>query len=277
MSNPSLLPYEKNGKKSYYNEIIMIGANNQVRTLKMLKNQIVTAMFFHTSAKILYFAAGDKGRNSIYSLNIDSLNTQKIYTIRDHSVSAFTSAPTGDVYFTSATGKAIYRLSASYPKEGYYYTDVFDGYQTVNWGRVIYSAYHSYNSKYDPYVKIMARTGNSYLPDDGWSEWKKISDKGVILNKPSRFIQLKLILKKIDNDKTPIVSDIKLYYGREPQAPVIQAIALGKNYKLAKKHNISLQVKEMLLYWKVSAFNNYQLRYDVYYLKTRGKKNKVNE
>lgn len=75
-------------------------------------------------------------------------------------------------------------------------------------------------------LSFSARTGNTSDPDDGtWNGWSEPSDKYPfkIKSDPGRFIQFKTDMTPSPNGDSPTLSEVRIYYITENQAPEIDS------------------------------------------------------
>ncbi|MGC8842804.1 MAG: hypothetical protein ACP5QS_02590, partial [bacterium] len=101
----------------------------------------------------------------------------------------------------------IFLSTSSYAKEGTFTSSVFDGGITCEWGRITYEA----DIPSPCSLQIETRSGNSPLPDEGWSLWAPLGPDGSILSPPARYLQYRAKLSTNDASQTPSLHRVTVY------------------------------------------------------------------
>ncbi|MCX7967524.1 MAG: hypothetical protein N3B10_03425 [Armatimonadetes bacterium] len=102
-------------------------------------------------------------------------------------------------------------------KEGIYQSPVLDAGQIARWGVLRFVADLPEGTQ----VYIQARSGNTSYPDKTWSDWSPpIAFSDQVLPCPSaRYLQLRILLKTNDSQRTPVLKRVSLVYLPKNQPP----------------------------------------------------------
>ena len=219
-----------------------------VLTVRSNVKSSISSMHVNEADNKLYFGVYAGGASLIYAMNMKGFQKEEVLTVRQHSVTSFVGDQKETYFFTGNKGE-IYRLKKDL-KEATYTSEVMDAKETVQWGRMQYTAYEATDSK--KHFKFYIRSGNTSTAsqEGGWSDWNEVIH-GEIGNTPSRFIQLKVVMTPINSSQSPMLADAYLYYGRKNLAAQITSVVYKKNK----------------LFWNVNNPDKDRMSYSVYYTK----------
>jgi len=101
----------------------------------------------------------------------------------------------------------IFLSQTSFASEGTFSSSVFDGGITCNWGRLAVEA----DVPSAANLEMETRSGNSSLPDAGWSAWAPLGIDGKIISPPARYLQYRAKLGTSDPSQTPVLHRVTVY------------------------------------------------------------------
>jgi hypothetical protein len=178
----------------------------------------------------------------------------------------------------AATGDAgsVYRISPARPAEAFYLTPPLDAKSTARFGRLDWFGTGK--------LKVQARSGNTVVPDDSWTDWSKPLKSGVqIGGDPARYLQLRFSWA---GDGSAILRSVELAYRPlnrravitelNPDSPFFSA-GKGSHKKKSGDKEIEISTRtvpalpedehdpELTLTWKVDNPDGDELRYRLWY------------
>lgn len=178
----------------------------------------------------------------------------------------------------AATGDAgaAYRVGPARPAEAFYLTPPLDAGTTARFGRLDWFGTGK--------LKVQARTGNTAVPDDSWTDWSKPLKSGAQLGgEPARYIQLRFAWS---GDGGALLRSAELAYRPLNRRAVITELnpdspffSQGKGSTKKKKGDKEIEIStrtiearpggkhdaELKLTWKVDNPDGDELRYHLWY------------
>lgn len=128
----------------------------------------------------------------------------------------------------------LWILSMTPSRKGSFESKVFDTRASSRWGVLDVRA-----SPESALLNAETRTGNTSKPDKVWGPWISLDEQHRIQSPIARFIQYKITLE--DNNPSPSVDSVTLYYQTSNQPPKIaRIILLQPNIALIKMPKIDL-------------------------------------
>ncbi len=122
------------------------------------------------------------------------------------------------VFVASAHGGALYRLGRSPAAQGVYETSPRDSGGVSQWGELSWRGEVSDGSP----IEIRTRSGNTYRPDESWSDWSEPLPDGsgsAVQSPPARFLQWQATLlgdARLDS--------VRVHYLPQNSAPVVRSV-----------------------------------------------------
>lgn len=154
-----------------------------------------------------YILVGTGGRGRIYLLDPSQPSRWGSAFEGDSSqITSFLKTSLGIVALGS-NPPTILLSTSSFAQEGNFLSSVFDGGIACDWGRLVVDADVPPTCK----LEIETRSGNSPLPDEGWSAWTPLGLDGEIISPPARYFQYKAKLLTSDPSQTPILRRVTVY------------------------------------------------------------------
>ena len=93
-----------------------------------------------------------------------------------------------------------------YEASGTLVSSIFDAGAPVSWQSISWTETKPANTN----IIMAARTGNTPVPDDTWTDWAVVTNGGVIPNPNSRYIQYKVALSTSNTSVSPILHDVTI-------------------------------------------------------------------
>lgn len=154
-----------------------------------------------------YLLAGTAVKGRIYLIDPSQLDRFGFsFEGESVSITGFVRAAKG-LLALGSNPPTIYLSTSSFASQGAFTSSVFDGGITCNWGRLVIDADIPQGCK----IEVETRSGNSPLPDAGWSAWTPLGIDGQILCPPARYLQYKVKMSTSDQSKTPILRRVTVY------------------------------------------------------------------
>lgn len=121
-----------------------------------------------------------------------------------------------DVLVATANPSKVLRLAERRGEAGAFLGKPLDAGGFARWGRLRWHA-----TRGDGRVEITTRSGNSAVPDDGWSAWSDPipADGGAVASPPARFLQWRARITPKGRGAAPVLTDLELVYRAENRAP----------------------------------------------------------
>lgn len=128
--------------------------------------------------------------------------------------------------FVTGDGSAVYRLSASRPREAIWESKVLDGRFRARWGQLSWQG--------DGQLVFQTRAGNTERPDATWSAWSSdMSTSGPIRSPEARFLQIRA---RFDRDPSAVLRSVTAYFLPQNQRPHVRDVRLeGENDTATKR------------------------------------------
>jgi sugar lactone lactonase YvrE len=247
-------------------EVYRISADGSPRTLWSSKEDLVYALAFDSSGRLL---AGTGNKGKIYV--ITGRDYTDLVKASANQVTAFARAPKGGIYAATCNLGKIFQLGPGSADEGTYESDVFDAKIFSKWGRVEVRG----TGKYELY----ARSGNVDNPDRNWSPWKKVDlQKELPAQAPSaRYIQWKAVL--VPGTPAANIDSVTLFYLPKNVAPEVNEVTVvvgarvppGARVMPASETGADIgpatvtDKRSIAVKWKARDANDDDLVYSVYY------------
>lgn len=171
----------------------------------------------------LLIGTGPFGR--IYRMEPDGAATE-LRRFPVSQITALVGAPEGRTYALTSNPGRIEMIESALESTGRYLSPVRDAGVVSSWGSARWDADTPPGTKID----IVARSGNSAVPDDTWSTWSDPlrEPRGSPLRiAAGRYIQWRADLTKLKTEATPILKSVSLTWLPENIAPTIRRVALG--------------------------------------------------
>jgi len=154
-----------------------------------------------------YLLAGTGDRGRIYLIDPSQQDRWGFAFQADSSdITGFLKTDKGIIALGS-NPPTIFLSTSSYSEVGTFTSSVFDGAITCQWGRVVVDADVPSACK----LEIETRSGNSPLPDEGWSLWTPLGPQGEILSPPARYLQYRAKLSTTNPSQTPSLRRVTVY------------------------------------------------------------------
>jgi len=171
----------------------------------------------------LLIGTGPFGR--IYRVEPDGATTE-LRRFPVSQITALVAAPEGRTYALTSNPGRIELIESALESTGRYLSPVRDTGVVSSWGSARWDADIPPGTKID----LIARSGNSAVPDDTWSAWSDpLRDpKGSPLQIPAgRYIQWRADLTKLKTKATPVLKSVSMTWLPENIAPTIRRVAVG--------------------------------------------------
>jgi len=178
----------------------------------------------------------------------------------------------------AATGDAgaAYRVGPARPAEAFYLTPPLDTKSIARFGRLDWFGTGK--------LKVQARTGNTVVPDDSWTDWSKpLKSGGQIQGEPSRYLQLRF---SWGGDGSAMLRSVELAFRPlnrravitqlDPDSPFF-GVGKGSSKKKSGDKEIEISTRtvaawpdgdhdpELELTWKIDNPDKDDLRYRLWY------------
>lgn len=164
-----------------------------------------------------YILAGTGTRGKIYLIDPSQPSRWGFAFEADSSqITGFVRTSKGIVALGS-NPPTILLSTSSFAQEGSFVSSVFDGGITCEWGRLVLDADIPSTCKLD----IETRSGNSPIPDDGWSAWTPLGIDGQIICPPARYLQYRAKLSTSDPSLTPSLRRVTVYLLPQNLPPIL--------------------------------------------------------
>lgn len=193
-------------------------ASGRVDRLNTWDNEAILCMARDSEGGILVGASG-QGRvyrvrdNNHYELLFDFDEPQALTLAMRAGKLAFVG--TGNI------GNG-YLVEAQASDTGEYTSEVHDCKFLTTWGQLAWKGTGA--------VTVVARTGNTALPDNTWSAWLPVS--GKVANPPGRFIQVR---GQLARPGEPALESLCVYFRMQNQKPEVFGVEIGEKPKKPKE------------------------------------------
>ncbi|MGB8951617.1 MAG: WD40 repeat domain-containing protein [Candidatus Aminicenantales bacterium] len=191
------------------------------RRLWYSPEELIYCLFWNAAEKTLVFGTGNNGR--LYALD------------REEKASLLLQKNSEQVYALIPFDSKIYlvsnnpsQLSVMYPEQrfdGEYLGYVLDTKTVSSWGRISWNAELPVGS----ILRLQTRSGNSFEPNQTWSEWSPLYQKKEgeqILSPRARYLQFKVLFKTQSGRFSPALDRVSIFFLQTNMAPVITSLEL---------------------------------------------------
>jgi hypothetical protein len=206
-------------------EIYRIAPDGSPARIWSSREDLVYALAFDQQGRLL---AGTGNRGHIFAISNADQYTDLLKATASQ-VTAFTHAPGGGLYVSTANLGKVFLLGAESAPEGNYQSDVFDARIFSRWGRAEFRGMGN--------VELFARSGNVDNPDRNWSAWKKVDlqKDSAVGAPPARFVQWKVVLHS--GNPAPRVDSVKINYLPKNVPPEFDEVSVqvGVRYQALPK------------------------------------------
>jgi hypothetical protein len=141
-------------------------------------------------------------------------------------ITGLVAGPEGTTFVLTSNPGRVELLEGTASSTGRYLSPVRDAGGVASWGSLRWEADTPAGTK----VEIVARSGNSAVPDETWSAWSApLPDpRGTSLKlSPARFVQWRADLSKLKTEATPILKSVSLTWLQENIAPSVRRVAVS--------------------------------------------------
>jgi hypothetical protein len=167
----------------------------------------------------LLVGTGDEGR--IWKLDGEG-RASLLLRIPSNQASAFGAGPGGELLIGGTTDARVELLGAGPRAEGSYLGPAVDAGSTADWGRVSWSAELPAGAK----LRMRARSGNTAVPDETWSDWRDLPQAAAPSGVPAaRWFQVRADLSA-GRGTSPRLSRIDLRYLPRNRPPAVTVLAV---------------------------------------------------
>src|SRR5262249_12413920 len=141
-------------------------------------------------------------------------------------ITAIAPGQEGRTYVLTSNPGRVEMVEGSAASTGRYLSPVRDAAGIASWGSLRWEADTPAGTK----TEIVARTGNSPVPDETWSPWSEpLTDpRGSALNLPAaRYIQWRADLSRLKTEATPILKGVSVTWLPENVAPGVRRVVVA--------------------------------------------------
>ena len=199
--------------------LFRIGPDGVAKKLWSSPEDMIYSLFWNESAKKIYFGTGPKGR--LFYADKDGKTT---LVLQKSSEQIFGLEPVGVRTYILADNPT--QLSVLYPEQrlsGEFLSPVLDARIVSSWGRISWAADQPQGAT----LQFQTRSGNSFEPGPGWSDWSppySKQDGEQVLSPKGRYLQFKALFKAIASPSGPILTKMAVFYLQTNVAPDVTLI-----------------------------------------------------
>lgn len=164
---------------------------------------------------------GSKGK--VYRLEGDPLRPTLLTRAGAQQVTAFYTAPKGQIYYATANPGKLFRLSSDRSARGTFESEARDAQTISTWGALSWHGTTPPGSR----IALSTRSGNTETPDDTWSPWSSAytnSEGSPITSPKARFLQWRAELT--GKGDGPILTSVTAAYLQRNLRPVVRSITV---------------------------------------------------
>jgi hypothetical protein len=205
--------------------LFRIGPDGVAKKLWSSAEDMIYSLSWNESEKKIYFGTGPKGR--LFVLDKDGKTT---LVLQKSSEQIYGLEPVGVRTYILADNPT--QLSVLYPEKrlnGEYLSPVLDARIVSSWGHISWAVELPQGAT----LQFQTRSGNSYEPGPGWSDWSppySKQDGEQVLSPKGRYLQFKALFKAIAGPAGPILSKLSVFYLQTNVAPEVTRLeALAPN------------------------------------------------
>jgi hypothetical protein len=181
--------------------------------------EMIYSLFWNESEKKVYFGTGPNGR--VYALD---QNDKVTLVFQKESEQILELQPVGvRIYFLADNPSQLGVLFPELRLSGEYISPVLDARLLASWGKISWEA----ELQTGAIVQFQTRSGNTFEPGPGWSEWSPPYQKEEgeqVLSPKARYLQFKTMFKSQSSKASPVVSKATIYYLQTNVAPKINRL-----------------------------------------------------
>jgi len=196
--------------------LFMVGPDGVAKKLWSSPEEMIYALTWNESVKKIYFGTGPKGR--LFAADREGKTT---LVLQKNSEQIFGLEPVGVRTYVLADNPT--QLGVLYPDQrlsGEYLSPVLDARIVSSWGRIAWTA----DGPQGATLQFQTRSGNSYEPGPGWSDWSppySKADGEQVLSPKGRYLQFKALFKAITSPAGPVLSKLGIFYLQTNVAPEV--------------------------------------------------------
>jgi len=142
-------------------------------------------------------------------------------------ITALVAGGEGKTYVLTSNPGRAHTLDTAPSGSGRYFSPVHDAKVVSSWGSLLWNGDLPPGTK----VEIVARSGNSPVPDETWSAWSDPcrEPRGSALTLPAaRYVQWRADLSRLKTEATPILKNVTLTYLPENLPPAVRRVAVSE-------------------------------------------------
>jgi sugar lactone lactonase YvrE len=168
------------------------------------------------------YAVDLKGRSSLLAQTGQGQTTQLL---------------TADGHFLAATGNEgkLFRFDTNGVAGAEYESPVHDAQKAARWGQIHWKVQSAASNS--PSVELLTRSGNSFRPDDTWSDWQAAATEdtgGRILSPNARYLQWKV---RFLNDAA--IERVTVAYLPQNGPPKMQSVSVSSQLKAVSNTGVA--------------------------------------
>ncbi len=196
--------------------LFRIGPDGVATKLWSSPEEMIYSLFWNEAEKKIYFGTGPKGR-----LFVADKEGKTTLVLQKNSEQIFGLEPVGVRTYILADNPT--QLSVLYPEQrlsGEFLSPVLDARIVASWGRITWAAEQPQGAT----LQFQTRSGNSFDPGPGWSDWSppySKADGEQVLSPKGRYLQFKGLFKTIASPSGPILSKLTVFYLQTNVAPEV--------------------------------------------------------
>lgn len=197
----------------------------------------------------VYAAGGKDGR--IYRIAPD--RTSSVYIDVDERQVLAIGLTSGDPYFVTGDGAAIYRVQPRPTAQPTWTSQVLDANMRAEFGQLALRG--------EGALEFSTRSGNVDVPDTTWSEWTRYQRGGATIGSPAaRYLQIRV---RFPASGASDLRGITAYYLQQNQRPVLTAVqtTIDANQATQRRRGRLAPTPTIRLTWRVDNPDNDEVRY----------------
>ena len=204
---------------------------------------------------------GTSEMGRVYRINNATSTAENLFESDINMVCSILPAADGSLIISTGNPGKLMKIKPTYNLSGSYTSKVIDTGRMSKFGKIVWTA----DLPPGTGITLQTRTGNSLSPDSTWSDWSYeygwMDEGQLILSPLARFIQVRANLTTTDETKTPLLSDIQVYYKHRNKSPLIEFESLTGGEKLSGTVKIE---------WRAYIANPESLSFSLFYSSDNG-------
>lgn len=246
------------------NAVYRIAPDGSVR--EVFQDRVLVLSLAQQNQKLLV-GTGQQGQ--LFDLDDASRERSEIARLDHGVITCMLRRKDGTVLVGTGDPGQLYTLTSSYVNQGTFESQIFDAGMVSRWGAIRWNADVPEGTK----VSFAARSGNTKLPDDTWSDWsvEQVDIQTATLPcAASRFVQFRATLESARAELTPTLRGVVVRYmtlNQPPEVTKIEIPDVGEGDGATRQSKLKIK-------WDARDPNNDELEYTLY-IRKEGWKNWV--